>query len=229
MSVLELGAAGGPLAVGVTKSEAAYQEIRRRIMDGTLVPGSVLEQETLASTLSLSTTPVREALRRLESERLVTLQAHREVRVAPMSVVELQQIYAVRLELDPMAAGLAAEAATDEHLAAVSSSFGQRSKDPIERLIQNRQLHRGIYGACGNQVLIQILDSLWDRSDRYRMVLLKTDAKAAAIEGEHGAIVLAFARRDAEALRQLMTDHLQASMRSIVQLGGIMEGRSAAG
>ncbi len=228
MSVLELGAAGGPLTVGVTKSEAAYQEIRRRIMDGTLVPGSVLEQETLASTLSLSTTPVREALRRLESERLVTLQAHREVRVAPMTVAELQQIYAVRLELDPLAAGLAAEAASDEQLAAVSVSFGQRPKDPIEHLILNRRLHRGIYGACGNQVLIQILDSLWDRSDRYRMVLLKTDAKAAAIESEHGAIVLAFARRDAKALRQLMTGHLQESMRSIVQLGGIMEGRSAA-
>jgi DNA-binding GntR family transcriptional regulator len=228
MSVLELGAAGGPMAVGVTKSEAAYQEIRRRIMDGTLIPGSVLEQETLASTLSLSTTPVREALRRLESERLVTLQAHREVRVAPMSAAELQQIYAVRLELDPLAAGLAAEAATDEQIAAVSASFGQRPGDPIARLIQNRQLHRGIYGACGNQVLIQILDSLWDRSDRYRMVVLKTDAKAASIESEHGAIVLAFARRDAQALRQLMTGHLQESMRSIVQLGGI-EGRPAAG
>lgn len=228
MSVVELGA-GGSFIVGVTKSEAAYQEIRRRIMDGTLVPGSVLEQETLASTLSLSTTPVREALRRLESERLVNLQAHREVRVAPMTVAELQQIYAVRLELDPLAAGLAAEAATDEQLAAVSVSFGQRPRDPIERLIQNRQLHRGIYAACGNQVLIQILDSLWDRSDRYRMVLLKTDAKEHAIESEHGAIVLAFARRDAQALRQLMTDHLQASMRSIVQLGDIMEGRPGAG
>lgn len=229
MSVLELGGAGGTLAVGMTKSEAAYQEIRRRIMDGTLVPGSVLEQETLAATLSLSTTPVREALRRLESERLVTLQAHREVRVAPMSAVELQQIYAVRLELDPMAAELAAGAATDEQLHAVSASFGQRHSDPVQRLIQNRQLHRGIYGACGNQVLIQILDSLWDRSDRYRMVLLKTDSKAASIESEHGAIVLAFARRDAAALRQLMTDHLQASMHSIVQIGGIMEGPSAAG
>lgn len=229
MSVVELGAAGGPYTVGVTKSEAAYQEIRRRIMDGTLVPGSVLEQETLASTLSLSTTPVREALRRLESERLVTLQAHREVRVAPMTVAELQQIYVVRLELDPLAAGLAAEAATDEQLAAVSASFGQHPRDPVERLIQNRQLHRGIYGACGNQVLIQILDSLWDRSDRYRMVLLKTDVKAASIESEHGAIVLAFARRNAEALRELMTVHLQASMQSIMQLGGIMEGTSAAG
>jgi DNA-binding GntR family transcriptional regulator len=211
----------------MTKSEAAYQEIRRRIMDGTLVPGSVLDQEMLASALSLSTTPVREALRRLESERLVTLQAHREVRVAPMSAAELEQIYAVRLQLDPLAAALAAEAATDEQLAAVSASFGQRPKDPVEQLIQNRQLHRGIYGACGNQVLIQILDSLWDRSDRYRMVLLKTDAKAGDIDSEHGAIVLAFARRDAAALRQLMTDHLEASMKSIVQLGGIVEGRSA--
>lgn len=208
--------------MGMTKAEAAYQQIRRRIMDGSLAPGSVLEQELLASTLALSTTPVREALRRLEAEQLVTLHAHREVRVAPLSAGELEELYAVRLELDPMAAALAARHATEDDVSLVESVLARTSDDPAGRLTINRALHRGIYAASGNTVLVQILDSLWDRSDRYRMVLIQT-GRASEAPSEHAAIVDALRRRDARGLRRLMRDHLQGSRRHIVEIAEIAE------
>ena len=62
-----------------TKADAAYRELRRRIVDGSLEPGSRLDQEMLAAALGVSTTPLREALRRLEAERLVQRAAHRQV------------------------------------------------------------------------------------------------------------------------------------------------------
>lgn len=204
----------GPVA-GTTKAEAAYQELRNRILSGGLAPGVVLEQETLASVLGLSTTPLREALRRLESEELVTVQAHRRVRVAPLSIDELEELYAVRLELDPLAAELAAKMATDEQIAAVEEIVKQRSEDPAERLRINRDLHRSIYVSSGNEVLIRILDSLHDRSGRYRMILVGSEQSVAEAESEHHEIVDAFRRRDGRRLRRLSRAHLLAAKRTM--------------
>src|SRR5258708_37249077 len=97
-----------------TKGQAVYNELRSRILSGDIIPGSVLNQETLAGQLGVSTTPLREALQRLEAERLVSLRAHREVTVAPLSVQELSEIFDVRLQLDPYARALATAHSTDQ-------------------------------------------------------------------------------------------------------------------
>ena len=83
-----------------TKAEAAYAELRARILDGSLAPGSSLEQAIIAEEYGISTTPVREALRRLESEQLVVVRAHHGPRVADLSAGELHNLYAVRIERD---------------------------------------------------------------------------------------------------------------------------------
>ena len=81
----------------VTKTEAAYQNLRWNILTGSLAPGLGMNQETLARELGVSPTPVREALRRLESEGLVRFAAHSTVNVAPLSLRELDELYQVRL------------------------------------------------------------------------------------------------------------------------------------
>jgi DNA-binding GntR family transcriptional regulator len=206
----------GTLPFGWTKAEVAYHEIRRQILDGSLPPGSVLDQDRYASELALSVTPVREALRRLEAEHLVRQYAHREVRVAPFSGDELRQLYTVRLELDPFAAGLAAKVATQAELDAVAVLLPAHGRgDARERLIENRKLHRLIYTGCHNGVLIQILDSLWDRCDRYRLALLQSGDAAVDSAREHTAIMEAFCRRDSRTLRRLMINHLKASLAEV--------------
>ena len=194
--------------VSVTKSEAAYREIRSWILDGTLTPGEIVDQEVLAASLGLSTTPVREALRRLEAERLVTLEAHRHMRVATMTPADVRDLYAVRIELDPLAAELAARFATKADIEKAQELADLSPADALDRLAVNRSLHSAIYQACDNPVLIQVLESLWDRSDRCRMLLVTDELENKAALDEHAEIVEAFAKRKGKQLRTLMRNHL---------------------
>lgn len=200
----------------VTKVDVAYQLLRNEIFQGILPPSASLDQEAIATRLGLSTTPVREALRRLESEKLVISRSHRDTIVAPVSLELLENTYAVRVRLDPVAVGYAAERATDEQLAQVERlCVPPTYSDPVADLYRNRTLHRAIYAACGNATLVEILDMLWDRSDRYRLIMLRTRSTASTAHQEHEAIVRAVLARDGEFAADLMTQHIAASPRQI--------------
>jgi DNA-binding GntR family transcriptional regulator len=208
----------------LTKTDAAYSELRARILDGTLPPGSVLDQDTIASQLGLSTTPVREALRRLESESLVVMAAHREARIATLTREELEDIYDVRLALDPLAARLATEHATDEQIAAARDALEWTGVSVAEVMLEgNRRFHRAIYNSSGNDALLAILEGLWDRSDRYRMALLRTDDGRREADADHQEIFEAFANRDAVLVERLMYEHLARSKCKIAVLAKELE------
>lgn len=196
----------------LTKTDMAYWQVRQEILDGTLAPGTSLDQEALAARLGLSTTPVREALRRLESERLVVGRAHRDTFVAELSREVLEDTYAVRLNLDPLAVSLAAKLAKPEELEVISALAKIRpSDDPTEQLQQNRALHRAIYCSCGNDVLIEILDLLWDRTDRYRLITIKEHSEPTKVRNEHVEIAEAVAARNAKLAAKLMAAHISKS------------------
>jgi DNA-binding GntR family transcriptional regulator len=201
----------------VTKTDLAYLQIRQKILEGELLPGTALDQESLAESLGLSTTPVREALRRLESERLVINRVHRDTIVTPLSRETVEEVYAVRLSLDPLAAGLAAvhaPAAAREKALALSHEK-PASDDPASHVYLNRQLHRSIYASCGNTVLVDVLDSLWDLSDRYRLIICKDAAVIETAKEEHDAIVAAVIQGDAAQAARLMQEHLAGSLAQI--------------
>jgi DNA-binding GntR family transcriptional regulator len=196
----------------------AYWQVRQEILDGTLAPGTSLDQEALATRLGLSTTPVREALRRLESERLVVSRAHRDTFVAALSTEVLADTYAVRLNLDPLAVSLAAKSATPAELEAIKElARVQPSDDPGEQLLQNRGLHRAIYSACGNEVLVEILDLLWDRSDRYRLITIQEERDPDKLRREHVEIADAVTARNGKLAAKLMTAHISKSFELIKQ------------
>lgn len=207
--------------LAMTKSEAAYLELRERVVSGGLPPGSVHNQEALATSLGLSTTPVREALRRLESEGLIELKAHRDMVIAPLTPRELHELYAVRLQLDPYAAALAARNASGEVVGEIvrlaESPPGESGRS---LLAANRRFHRTIYAASENHLLTQLLDSLWDRTDRYRLLLLQEKIHVAAAGREHRAIAQALQRRDADEVARLMFQHVKAAEDLIVEVAG---------
>lgn len=200
-----------------TKADVAYRQIRSEIVEGELEPGAQLDQEALAVRLGLSTTPVREALSRLESEELIINRPHRRTVVAPLSFTLLQQTYAVRLALDPLAAALAAEHATDEQRAAIRElvEMEPQSGGAVAYLHHNRLLHRSIYAASGNAVLVQTLDVLWDRSDRYRMATLRDALVIVLANDEHAAIAAAVIGREGQEASDLMAKHVLDSLERI--------------
>jgi len=190
-----------------SKTDAAYVELRLRILDGRLPPSLPLNQEQLAAELGISTTPLREALRRLESEGFVLMPAHRDVIVKPLDSTELRVLYDVRRELDAFAALLAAANYDDddaERMKAACADLRAGSDDPI---LLNRAFHRAIYVASHNDVLTDILDTLWDRSDRYRR-FTEGFASAPTVIDEHEAMLESILRRDCEGARELMYAHI---------------------
>jgi DNA-binding GntR family transcriptional regulator len=203
-----------------TKTEAAYYLVREMVLDGRLAPGTDLDQESLSKELGLSTTPVREALRRLEAEGLVSQRAHFAIRIPELTRQDFSDIYFVRLRLEPEAARCACrnDEAFEQACSTLSSSltYPAGTVSPIERQQINRNFHSAIYSASGNQTMTGILDSLWDRCDRYRIQLLKDDASVETNDQEHRNIFVAFCSRDEEVLVKLVTEHVQASYDKLI-------------
>jgi DNA-binding GntR family transcriptional regulator len=162
-----------PAVPSNTKSEAAYQTLKRWVIEGTLPPGQVLEQGALAQMVGVSLTPLREAIRRLEGEGLLRVTPHRGVLVVPMTRKDLHDIYESRLALEPFATRLAAQrASTNErsamtrYIAVEPGAAGSR-----ERGRHRHGIHRAIYASCGNPTIVGMLDMLWERHDRYSVMM----------------------------------------------------------
>ncbi|HZP21642.1 MAG TPA: GntR family transcriptional regulator [Bauldia sp.] len=205
--------------VGMTKARAVYSELRRQILTGELIPGHEVNQEAMAARLGVSITPLREALRRLEMEGLVRLKAHRTVIIPPLTREELVELYVIRIELDSLAARLAAEAASDEQAALVSRLARQKpARDPVVQLELNRGFHRAIYSACGNNALVAYLDQLWDRTDRYRLILVKQELDEGPVSPkDHIEIADAIVARKAARAGELMRNHIARSHARIAE------------
>jgi DNA-binding GntR family transcriptional regulator len=204
-----------------SKSSWAYETVRGMVLSGYLAAGASIDQQALAAHLGISTTPLREALRRLEAEGYVLGQDHKEMRVAPpISFEAVESLYAVRLQLDPFAAKLACEVATDAQIRAVRSLLPPQSgPSRLEYLTQNREFHRAIYSASGNPVLTRVLENLWDQCDRYRVGLLENLRMAEQARQEHSRMCDLLAERDGPGLATLMYDHLIGSLEHCRQDG----------
>ena len=197
-----------------SKADVAYDEIRAAILGGDLLPGTALNQEQLADELGVSTTPLREALRRLESEGFVKMPPHRDAIVAPLDADELLALYEVREALDSLAASLAAkryDEADAEAMAEAAGRLGSSGDDPV---LANRALHASIYRASHNPVLIAELDSLWDRSDRYRIAIRGIALQPEVVES-HRALVATVLSHDAEGAAAKMRVHISDARRSV--------------
>ncbi|PPF38483.1 MULTISPECIES: GntR family transcriptional regulator [unclassified Pseudoclavibacter] len=203
-----------------SKSELAYEELRRRILTGIYAPGDVIGQTKLAAELGLSTTPLREALKRLSTEGLVDLGAHRDARVIPLSQAEAQNLYEVRAAADPLACALAAERRDDSDLTRIEAALGEL--EPLtgvasaEALDAHRRFHRSIYRAAANPTLLGILDGLWDKTDLYRQRALRawtpTPEDRARVHRQHSALRDAIVAGDAERARELSHAHITHSL-----------------
>lgn len=202
-----------------TKSELAYARMRELILSGELAPGAVLNQATVARQIGVSTTPLREALRRLAQQGLVELGAHRDARVAPLDATEARDLVELRQDLDPLAAGLAAQRRTAADLAEMADSLARLESLPTDpspaQLAGHRRFHAAVYRASHNALLVATLEGLWDKTDRYRRHALRagrSDEEVAQRAEEHRLLVEAVQDRDAAAATELMRRHVETSL-----------------
>lgn len=201
-----------------TKSDFAYRTVRDRILSGELPPGAVIQQRELAADLRISTTPLREGMRRLHSEGLVELDSHRDARVSLLRPEEARDLLELRGSLDPLAAALAAQRRTRDDVQALQAALDDLlplpSPPSLDELGRHRRYHQAIYRASHNDLLIETLDKLWDKADRYRMLALRSDpgsASRSAKAEEHRLLVAHIVDRDASAAAELMQRHINTS------------------
>lgn len=203
-----------------TKTEYAYDSIRKEILDGSLKPDQRLRLVELAKRYELSEMPVREALRMLQRDGLVIMQNHRGVTVSRLSWERAAEFVEVRTHLEVLAAILATPHHSEQSLklldGIVEKMREQAAKGgPNSRYTQlNRHFHTELYVPCPNSVLQREIDSLWDQVWRARaqsIFEVDPDRVRGATE-EHAAIVAAVKKRDVAAVERAMIKHREATL-----------------
>lgn len=197
----------------IAKELARYLE--EQIIFGTLPPRTRLVEEDIVRQYKVSRSPVREALRMLEQEGLATRESRRGVRVSPVSVTDLDEVYACRLVLEGLAAETAAKNQTEEAVAAINARLKDLD-DALQRqdmpafFRQNVRLSQAIYAASGSATLKRLLSSIGKQALRYRYI-----AYSRAPEMMQVSVT---ANRDiAEAIAQGRTRHARVLTEDIIQ------------
>ncbi|EBA09866.1 GntR family transcriptional regulator [Sagittula stellata] len=196
-----------------TAQKDAYSLILDAIDSGIYRPGDRLVESELADRFGVSRTPIREALQRLETQSLLARDG-RSLIVASLDHNQMAELYAVRTELEGLAARLAARHATEEEIQVLTEMVEEDRalmNDPKALSRANRRFHKMIHLSSHNRYLVQQLD-LVHRS----MALMATTSLAARGRGEiamaeHQAIVDAISRRDEDAAYKALRDHISVA------------------
>jgi DNA-binding GntR family transcriptional regulator len=194
--------------------------LRTAILAGVLSGGTRLQQQELSARLGVSTTPVREAIRELAAEGIVRLDAYRGAVVHTPTIEEVQEVYELRLLLEPMAMLKAMNIITAEELrrAETLQAAMEETDDPADWVILNRRFHGTMLGAAKSPRLVSIIDRL--TADATRQVALSIQADARRMTDgnrEHRRILRALKRRDAEAVNRLVTEHLRSTVDAVAE------------
>jgi DNA-binding GntR family transcriptional regulator len=199
----------------------AYTLILEAIEAGTYKPGDRLVESELAERLGVSRTPVREALQRLETQSMLTRDG-RSLIVSTLDHNQLAELYAVRTELEGLAARLAARHATDEEIRVLKSMAEEDRAllggDPRALARANKRFHRQIHLASHNRFLVQQLDLV----HRSMALMANTSFAAEGRDGvaiaEHDAIVAAIAAGDGEAAYQALKAHISRAFETRLRI-----------
>jgi DNA-binding GntR family transcriptional regulator len=199
-------------------ADRAYLAIRDLIVSLELPPGAIIDERQLIESLGIGRTPVREALRRLSQEQLVEVFPRRGMFVTGVDVGDLARISEVRVALEPEAARLAAERATDEERMTLADL-----SDQIERgadlMALDERIHRAIYAAAHNHLLEKTLGEYYVLALRIWMIALdRAQDLEQAVEAHRDliqAIVVANGDRAAETMRAHVENFEQA-MRTVL-------------
>ncbi len=191
----------------------AYTLILDAIDTGLYRPGDRLVESELADRFGVSRTPIREALQRLETQSLLARDG-RSLIVASLDHNQMAELYAVRTELEGLAARLAARHATEEEVEVLRSMVEEDSAmidNPSVLARANRRFHKMIHLASHNRYLVQQLDLVHRSMALMATTSLAADGRGEIALGEHKAIVDAIARRDEDAAYKALRDHISVA------------------
>ncbi len=203
---------------GASQSTAAYAELRERIVTLQLPPASPIDEAALQRELGIGRTPIREALQRLAHEDLVVILPRRGMLVADLNLADLHKIFELRLELEPLAAALAAKRATTSQVAALETlcALPERALEPRRLIAVDHDAHQLIAAAAQNEFLAASLERLYSHVLRLWHVSLTRVSRLGEAVAEHREITAAIKGRKPERAARLMRAHVAGYQQDVL-------------
>ncbi len=197
-----------------TLAAQVQERIREAILNRVLLPGHRIDQNKLAEDLNVSIVPVREALKSLEAEGLVSIIPRRGAFVTEVSQEHLDDLYFAREVIEGEAVFHAVPHLKAEDFAVLHDLICQmeaatQAQDIKKFMLLNRDFHMRIYLALNNQHLIQTIESLWERSELYRYRYMFVIHNADEVHSQHHALVEACAAGDAARAKMIAMEHIR--------------------
>lgn len=218
---------------GMSLSYIAYTNIKHKIVTLELAPGSIIDETSLRSELKLGRTPIREALLRLSLENLVIIVPRRGIFVSEISIPHVQQLFEMRLALEPLAASLAAERITGAYIQQLDTALDVKLENypsPSAAYIHaDQSWHKILYEAAGNKYLETSLNALYTLSLRlwnYSRVIIDDLHSALTL---HQQVVLAIKNNDSDLAHNLLERHVRVFQEEIQKAMLSLPGKAKAG
>ncbi|MDH3540567.1 MAG: GntR family transcriptional regulator [Acidimicrobiia bacterium] len=207
------------IARGRTAASAATDYLRRSIISGELAPGSPINQNEVASELGVSRSPVRDAIAALAAERLVIAKAHATAVVAPLGLDDLQELYELRMAIEPALCRLALpnlSRATVLHMEEQLETMEQ-TDNALTWVTTNDRFHADMYRQAARPRMVDIVDHARQQTGRYTRVLISELGMGQSNE-QHRAILDAVVAADAPRLEAEVLNHLSSACDVILKL-----------
>ncbi|MBV7329949.1 GntR family transcriptional regulator [Chloroflexi bacterium TSY] len=193
--------------------DLAYQRIKEKIVSLDLPPASLIDEAMISDEIGIGLTPIRQALRRLASERLVVILPRRGTLVADLNLSDLHKIFEMRIELETLAARLAAQRANQEQVDALWVITKQGlvfagTGDNRQLIEIDRQIHLTIAQSAQNEFLEETIEWLYNHVQRlWNLSIDRVDGLEQAMS-EHQRMIGAIQNKDGERAAQLMREHV---------------------
>ncbi len=193
--------------------EMVYEELKMEILTGNIVPGTRMMEVELAEEMGVSRTPIREAIRKLEKEDLVTIEPRRGAYASMISTKDMVEILEVRQDLDGLAAFFAASRMTPEEFAELEKEcnlYNEAVKSgSMEDMIKHdTRFHRIIVDSCQNKILVKMIEQLQEMVLRFRYIYYDNFRRAENMPEEHAEILNSIKTGDAEGARFAADIHI---------------------
>jgi DNA-binding GntR family transcriptional regulator len=208
-----------------TIQESATDLIRDLILTHQLEPGERLVENRLAEQLGVSRTPIREAIRKLASEGLVSFSPYKGASVAEFSSSELEDIYHIRIALEGYFASLATSCITDEQIEQLEALFVKmkeeyRRQDRLQLLAANREFYAILYAIPNQPCFYELTMKYLDMADVYRRMALAQERYFEHIIDGHEELLDAIRQRDPQAVERLLRtqmSEIHAMLQEVIQ------------
>ncbi|HEX3238985.1 MAG TPA: GntR family transcriptional regulator [Solirubrobacterales bacterium] len=199
-----------------TSVERVHRALRENILSGSYPPGSRLILARLAREHEVSFIPVREALQRLEAERLVRIERNRGATVTEISIPDMKDIYETRLLLEQSAIRSAVASISPAQLRAAETALRRmrarfRKGEAAAAYAAHEDFHFGLYEAAGSPWTVHLVRQLWSSAERYVRLAASVRPDPDRFVDEHAEILAAVQRGDGDAAANRLADNLRTT------------------